>query len=832
MDKIKIRGARIHNLKDIDVDILKNRLILVTGLSGSGKSSLAFDIIFEEGRSRYLHSIGFPPKFEDEKPFDLIEGLSPTVAVEQRTLRAVNPRSTVGTRTKLYNFLRMLYAAEAELLCPICKEPVGKNLECEICGMSVDRLQIKHFSFNEPSGMCLNCKGRGYTRYFTEDLVVPDKEKTLVEITEDGSGCFADQLRFVEQLHRFYDFNPASAYKDLPDEVKEVFLYGSGKKLSFKWESKRFSGELEREYEGVIPHMERALKESKSSYRRKKISSNYMSKKVCEECHGYRINEQARETKINEKHIGELAMMPIDDLFIFIERIKEKNIQSPQGKALLNEIINGLQQMIDVGLPYLHLNRRLPSLSGGELQRLSLMTHLDAGLDSLIYVLDEPSMSLHELEKASLIKILQKLKKLGNTVIVVEHDKKFIEIADEIIDIGPRAGNHGGKIIYQGDLEGIKEIKVSLTGQFLNGKIKLPEKASENRRKIDDNTQFLRIKGASTNNLKNVNVNIPLGMMVGICGVSGSGKSSLIQETLVPLIKPYFKRGASHKNRSSEDELDSEENGEDLLEYSGIIEGWNNLDEVIIVDQKPIARVRTSTPCTYTGIWGRIRKIFAKTDLSKERGYSTGHFSYNSDKGRCPTCRGQGIQDLEISFLSNFEMPCRECKGKRYKPEILEVTYKGKKISDVLDMTVSEALDLFASNNRIANVLKILEDVGMGYITLGQPSPTLSGGEAQRVKLAKRLGSARKSKTLYILDEPTVGLSFYDAVKLMELLDRLVEEGNTVLIIEHDPEILSYVDYLIELGPQGGPRGGYIIAEGTVEEVKRNNKSKTAAFLI
>ncbi|MBD3198165.1 MAG: ATP-binding cassette domain-containing protein [Candidatus Lokiarchaeota archaeon] len=678
--------------------------------------------------------------------------------------------------------------------------------------------------------MCLNCKGRGYTRYFTEDLIIPDKDKTLVEITKAGSGCFADQIKFVEQLHKFYDFEPETAYKDLPEDVKEVFLYGSGKELSFDWESKRFTGELEMEYEGIIPHMERALKESKSAYRRKKISNNYMSKKICEDCNGFRINEQARTTKISGKHIGELAMLSIDELLELMNKLKYRENHTAQGNALINEILIGLEQMVNVGLSYLHLNRRLPTLSGGELQRLSLMTHLDAGLDSLIYVLDEPSMSLHEIEKASLINILKKLKDLGNTVLIVEHDKKFIEIADEIIDIGPEAGTNGGEVIYYGDLEGIKKVENSPTGKFLDGRLSLPQKNEDERRIINDKTLFLSIKGVSTNNLKNVEVKIPLGMMIGICGVSGSGKSSLIQDTLVPLIKPYFKRG-NNKTHNTPQNNDDEGEDDDLLEYSGNIDGWQHLDEIIIVDQKPIARVRTSTPCTYIEIWGKIRKLFSKTDLAKKRGYKAGHFSYNSDKGRCPACKGQGIQDLQISFLSSFEMQCKECKGLRYKPEIIEVEYKGKNISEVLNMTVSEALELFEDKRRIARVLRILEDVGMGYMTLGQPSPTLSGGEAQRVKLAKRLGKAKKSKTLYILDEPTVGLSFYDAIKLMELLERLVVEGNTVLIIEHDPDILSYVDYLIELGPEGGPKGGYVIAEGTPEEVKANQASKTGPYL-
>lgn len=831
MDEIKVVGARIHNLKNINVNIPKNKMILITGVSGSGKSSLAFDIVFDEGMNRYLQSIGFPPKFDDEKPFDMIEGLSPTVAVEQRTTRVFNPRSTVGTKTGIYGLLRMLYATEAVLLCPICKVPVKEDLECDLCGMVVERLQIKYFSFNEPSGMCLECRGRGYARHLTEKMIIQDYNRNLIQITKAGSAVFADQLRFVEQLGNFYDFDIKTPYKDLSDEIKRVFLYGSGKKLKFQWESKRFTGELESEFEGIIPHIKRALAESKSAYRRDKINKNYMSKSKCDECQGFRINEQARETKIADKHIGELAMMTIDELIEFLENLTEEQVKSPQGRAMVDNILQALKNLVDVGLSYIHMNRSLPTLSGGELQRLSLMTHLDGGLDSLVYILDEPSMSLHEREKDSLITLLQKLKELGNTVIVVEHDKRFIDVADVIIDIGPDAGINGGEIVYEGSLEGIKKVKKSHTGQFLAGNISLPEKSDDERKDIDKNTKFLTVKSAKTNNLKNITVKIPLGMMVGIAGVSGSGKSSLILDTLVPLLTPFFKRGAQQDKIKKNENGENDENGEGLLEYSGLVEGWKNIDGVVVVNQKPISRVRTSTPGSFIGIWDKIRNLFAKTPEAKKRKYAAGHFSYNSDKGRCPSCKGQGVQDLQISFMSSFTIPCKECKGMRYKPEIMEVKYKGKTISNVLDLTVSEALDLFKTQANISNVLKILVEIGMGYITLGQPAPTLSGGEAQRVKLAKELGKARKGNSLYILDEPTVGLSFYDAVKLIELLEKLVQEGNSIVIIEHDPDILSYTDYIIELGPEGGPKGGEVIAKGTPEEIKLEKGSKTAPYL-
>ncbi|MFX1236247.1 MAG: excinuclease ABC subunit UvrA [Promethearchaeota archaeon] len=831
MNEIRVVGAIIHNLKNIDVTIPKGKMILITGVSGSGKSSLAFDIIFDEGMNRYLQSIGFPPKFEDDKPFDMIEGLSPTVALEQRTTRVFNPRSTVGTKTGIYSLIRILYATEGILICPICKDPVNQSaLECESCGMVVDRKQIKHFSFNEPSGMCLACKGRGYETNFTEELIVRDYSRNLIQITKAGSGCFADQLKFVEQLPKFFDFDISTPYKDLPQEIKDLYLYGSkGKSFKFWWESKSFQGELERVFEGVIPHMKRAMTEGKSDYRRNKITKEYMSKKKCEECQGYRINEEAREINIAEKHIGELAMMTIEELKRFFNTLNDESLRTTHGKAILENILQGLDRMEQVGLSYLHLNRSLPTLSGGELQRLSLMTHLDGGLDSLIYVLDEPSMSLHEQEKDSLVHILQQLKDLGNTIIVVEHDKRFINLADQIIDIGPGAGIYGGEIVYQGPLEGIKKVKKSHTGQYLSGSVKLPVKKGDG---LDDNTKFLVLKNANTNNLKNLTVKFPLGLMVGIAGVSGSGKSSLILDTLVPLLNPLFKRGVQNQKRGKDKENgEEEENDEDLLEYSGKVEGWENFDGIIVVNQKPISRVRTSTPCSFIGIWDKIRKLFAKTADAKKNKYTAGHFSYNSDNGRCPACKGLGYQDLQVSFLTSFEIPCKECKGTRYKPEILEIQYKGHSIADILEMTINQALEVFKQHDSISKVLKILDEIGMGYIELGQPAPTLSGGEAQRIKLAKELGKIRKGKYLYILDEPTVGLSAYDAIKLMELLERLVQDGNTVLIIEHDVEILSFCDYIIELGPEGGPKGGKVIAQGTPEDIKSNKKSITGPYL-
>ncbi|MCW6109114.1 excinuclease ABC subunit UvrA [Clostridium sporogenes] len=831
MDEIKIVGARVHNLKNINVNIPKGNMIVITGVSGSGKSSLAFDVIFDEGINRYLQSVGFPPKFNEEKPFDLIEGLSPTIAIEQRISNVYNPRSTVGTKTGIYNLLRLLYSLEGILICPDCKNPV-LDLECESCGMVLERLPIKCFSFNDPSGLCFNCDGRGYTTHFSEESIVKDSSKNLLQITMEGKGSFANQVKYVEQLPNFFNFDINTPYRDLPDDVKNVFLYGSNQELNFRRESKRFSGDLSMTFEGIIPYLERVMSESKSTYRANKITKNYMVTKLCNECHGYRINENARGIKIAGKHIGELAMMTVENLTKFLNSLTSEHIKSSQGRAIVDSLSKSkLKILSDLGLSYIHMNRSLPTLSGGELQRISLMTHLDSGLDSLIYILDEPSMSLHEREKDYLIESIKKLKQLGNTVIIVEHDKRFMEIADRIIDIGPGAGVNGGEVVHNGSISDIKQIGKSHTGQYLSGKATFPKKTEGQRKKINAKTKFLVIKDAKTHNLKEIAVKIPLGMMVGIAGVSGSGKSSLIMDTLVPLLSSRFNKGSTQDKNFKNTINEGEDNSEQIIECSGVIEGYEHIDDLIVVNQSPLSRKRTSMPASFIGIWDMIRNIFANTLDAKERGYDSGHFSYNSEKGYCSSCRGKGIREFQISGMNNFATSCVECKGKRYKSEILEVKYKGKSISDVLDMTVYEAFDFFEGQTGIRKILSILIDIGMGYITLGQPSPTLSGGEAQRIKLAKELGKVRKGNSLYILDEPTVGLSFYDQTKLIDLLNKIVKEGNSVLIIEHNTNVLAYSDYIIELGPNGGPNGGEIIATGLPEEIINNPDSNTGEYL-
>ncbi|MFX1506779.1 MAG: excinuclease ABC subunit UvrA [Promethearchaeota archaeon] len=822
MNQIEVVGARIHNLKNINVNIPKNKIIVITGVSGSGKSSLAFDILFEEGMRRYLSSIGVPPKVEKEKPFDLLCGLSPTIAVEQRTARMVSPRSTVGTKTTIYTLLRHLFALESQKLCQICQVPVEADLYCPTCGMKATNLEIKHFSFNEPSGMCLECKGRGYIAEFREEKLIPDPNKNLLEICASGSAAFGDMKNFTIGLAELMEFDINTPYNELPQKIQDIFLYGTDKKMQFKWKSRRFEGLIEAKFEGIIPHLERAMTKTTSAYRRNKIEKNFMTKITCPDCHGFKVNEQARTALINGKHIGELGTMTIAELISFLKET-DSHLKTSHGKALKNEIVKRLEKSNLVGLSYLSLNRSMTTLSGGELQRLSLMSHLDAGLDSLIFILDEPSMGMHELEKNSLMTILTEIKDLGNSVILVEHDKNIISKADQIIDLGPGAGILGGEIVFQGSLEEIMKDDKSLTGQFMNGDLQLPQKNSAERRKLMQSTSFLVLKEVSTNNLKNIEVKVPLGIMVGIAGVSGSGKSSLISETLVPLLQEHF----NQKNGNGE-----EEGVVQIDEIQGKLSGWEEISDCIVVSQSPIGRTKTSNPVSYIGIWDDIRKLFAKQRLAKTRKYSPGHFSFNSDKGRCPHCKGGGFIDLQISFFTKIDLLCEECNGTGYLQEILEVKYRGRNIHEILNLTVNEALDVFKTEEKILNHLKILDDIGMGYITLGQPATTLSGGEAQRIKLAKELGRARKRKTLYVLDEPTTGLHYNDILKLIKLLDKLVDQGNTVLIIEHDIDVLSYVDYIIELGPEGGPAGGKIIATGSPEEIKKIKQSKIATFLV
>ncbi len=824
MDEIEIIGARLHNLKNINVNIPKNKIVAITGVSGSGKSSLAFDIIFQEGMRRYLQSIGFPPKVEKEKPFDSIKGLAPTIALEQRTLRWANPRSTVGTKSTIYTIMRHLYALEGKQNCPICKVPVNDELLCDTCGMQVENLEIKHFSFNEPSGMCLECRGRGYQMNLEEKKIIPDPSWSSLKIIKSGSAAFADLKNFWIGVGDALEFDINTPYNELPQKIQDILLYGTGEKLKLKWKSRRFEGIIEAKFEGIIPHLERAMAQSTSAYRRNKIEKGYMSKVTCEVCGGYRVNERARNSLIAGKHIGELAELTIDELIEFLTTINEDNFKTGQGQLLKSGILKRLQKFKLVGLSYLTLNRRIPTLSGGELQRLSFQNQLESELNGLVYILDEPTLGMHEIEKKNLDLMINELKSLGNSIIVVEHDRNIIEIADHVIDIGPGPGIEGGQIVFEGTVDDIKKEENSYTGKYLAGELDFPAKSLEERRQVTVKTSKLLLEDVETNNLKKIQAEIPLGVMVGVAGVSGSGKSSLISDTLVPLLKEHFSKKPDDKNGDEEETLH-------LDHIKGKLSGWEAVADCVVVTQAPIGRTRTSNPISYIGIWDDIRKLFAKQPSAKKKKFSAGHFSFNSDKGRCPACKGLGVRDLQISFLSSVDIPCEECEGTGYRPEIIEVKFKGKNIHDVLNLTVKEALDLFKGEQKIIKYLGVLNEIGMGYITLGQSAITLSGGEAQRIKLAKELAKTKKRGTIYVLDEPTTGLHAADISKLITILDKLVEQGNTVIIIEHDIDVINYMDWIIELGPEGGPNGGEIIAAGPPEAIATNKISKTGPFL-
>ncbi|HMF33155.1 MAG TPA: excinuclease ABC subunit UvrA, partial [Candidatus Lokiarchaeia archaeon] len=813
----------------------------------SGKSSLAFDLIFEVGRTRYLQAIGVPARDVEEKHFDLVEGLAPTIAVEQRTLRLANPRSTVGTKTQIYNVLRMLYASEAQILCPICKDPVPRpSLECPTCGMAAESMEIKNFSFNEKSGMCLTCQGRGSIMEFRESYIVSDPSRNIVQICAAASGSFADLKTWLPGLAEYFEFDVKTPWADLPDKAKHAFLSGMEEEIAHQYESKRFQGQINKRFEGVIPHLKRAMETSKSEYRKNKIAKNYMSNAPCPDCHGFRVNDRAREARLGGLHIGEAANLTMGELQTFLERLLHEwkdDHGSPlgHGKALVGAILPLIGHMQDVGLGYLALNREIPSLSGGEKQRLLLASHLGAELDSLIYVLDEPTMGLHEVEKEALAKALVGLRDLGNSVLLVEHDRHLIEKADQIIDIGPGAGTEGGELVFQGTLDELRACPSSITGQYLAGTLKIPHKIASERRVVSAETPRLVVKNASANNLKNITVAFPTGVLIGIAGVSGSGKSSLIIDSLVPLLKQRIaqervarKKTKNGKKKSTKEVVEEEE---DDFEYSataqlsGDLEGWDLFSRCYVAGQGPIGRTRKSNPASYTGVWDKIRNLFAEQPEARKRRYTASHFSFNSESGRCPACNGDGTESVKIAFLEDLDVPCPECHGTRYLPEVLEVTYRGKNISDVLNLTVTEALELFVAEEGIMQILGLLAEIGMGYITLGQPATTLSGGEGQRIKLARELSKAREGDALFVLDEPSTGLHFHDVGKLLHLLDRLAGQGNTVVVIEHDLDILAFMDWIIELGPEGGPYGGEIIAEGTPEDIAASAASKTGSYI-
>ncbi|MBP1926773.1 excinuclease ABC subunit A [Sedimentibacter acidaminivorans] len=932
MDKIIIRGAKENNLKNIDVELPRDKFIVFTGLSGSGKSSLAFDTIYAEGQRRYVESLSsYARQFlgQMEKPdVEFIEGLSPAISIDQKTTNR-NPRSTVGTVTEIYDYFRLLFARVGTPHCPKCGKPITTqtidqitdqileyeektriqilaplvrgakgthkkvlsdikkdgyvrvrvdgeiidlddeisiaknkkhNIEvvidriiikdgiqkrlvdsvetalllsegmvlidvmgqqeylmstkfaCTDCGIGFGEISPRMFSFNNPFGMCETCNGLGIKKEIDIDLIIPDWTKSIADraITPYGADEDGYYYQIFKAIGDYYDFDVTRPISDAPKEFLDEVLYGTnGREITIDFVSK-FQGPkvYTKEFEGVVKNLERRYIETHSAEMRERIEE-YMDDTPCPDCHGARLNDISLAVKIGDKNIYEVTKLSVVKLLKFFSELNLSEKQRVIGEQILKEINSRLNFLSDVGLTYLTLDRNASTLSGGESQRIRLATQIGSSLVGVLYVLDEPSIGLHQRDNSMLIKTLRNLTDLGNTLIVVEHDEETMESSDYILDIGPGAGVHGGEIVAQGTFEDIKNSEHSITGQYLSGRKKI--EVPDSRRQLND--KFIEIKGARENNLKNIDVKIPLGMMCCITGVSGSGKSSLINEILCKRIHQKL-----FKNRNRPGKYDE-------------MFGVEHIDKIISIDQSPIGRTPRSNPATYTGVFDYIRDIFSMTLEAKERGYKKGRFSFNVKGGRCEACRGDGILKIEMHFLPDVYVPCEVCKGKRYNRETLEVKYKGKNISDVLDMTVEEALDYFENIPKIKNKIQTMMDVGLGYIKLGQPSTELSGGEAQRIKLAYELSKRSTGKTLYVLDEPTTGLHIADIHMLIEVLNRLVEAGNSVVVIEHNLDVIKTADYIIDLGPEGGDGGGTIVAQGTPEEVAKVKKSYTGQYL-
>ncbi len=935
MDTIRIRGARTHNLKNIDLDLPRDKLIVITGLSGSGKSSLAFDTIYAEGQRRYVESLSaYARQFLSvmEKPdVDHIEGLSPAIAIEQKAT-SHNPRSTVGTITEIYDYLRLLFARvgtprcpehgiplEAQtvsqmtdavlaldpetrfmLLAPIVRERKGEHVQifeqlraqgfvrarvdgevyeldavpslalrqkhtieavidrfrpredikqrlaesfetalrlgegiailanldnpksaettfssrfsCPICDYSLSELEPRLFSFNSPVGACPGCDGLGITQFFDPSRVVVNPQLSLAAGAVRGwdrRNQYYFQL--IQSLAKHYKFDVDTPWHDLPENTRHHVLYGSGdEQISFRYVTGA-SGAVTRRhrFEGIVPNLERRYKETESPAVREELAK-FISERACPDCNGQRLNRSARNVFVGDRNLPELTALPIDQSLDFFKTLKLAGWRGEIATKIVKEIRERLHFLVDVGLDYLTLDRQADSLSGGEAQRIRLASQIGAGLVGVMYVLDEPSIGLHQRDNERLLGTLNRLRDLGNTVIVVEHDEDAIRTADHIVDIGPGAGVHGGEVVAQGTYQDIIKSKRSLTGQYMSGRkrIEIPKK----RRKPDDE-KMLRIVGASGNNLHDVDLEIPAGLFVCVTGVSGSGKSTLINDTL-------YRHAAAELNGANEKPAPFRD-----------VEGLDLFDKVVDIDQSPIGRTPRSNPATYTGLFTPLRELYAQVPEARQRGYGPGRFSFNVKGGRCEACEGDGMIKVEMHFLPDVYVPCDVCHGKRYNRETLEITYKGHNISDVLEMTVEDAFKLFEPVPALARKLETLIAVGLSYIKLGQSATTLSGGEAQRVKLSRELSKRDTGRTLYILDEPTTGLHFHDIEQLLGVLHRLADDGNTVVVIEHNLDVIKTADWIIDLGPDGGERGGRIIATGTPEDIAKAKQSYTGHFL-
>ena len=931
---IKIRGANEHNLKNLSVDIPRNELVVLTGLSGSGKSSLAFDTIYAEGQRRYMESLSsYARQFlgQMEKPdVESIEGLSPAISIDQKSTNR-NPRSTVGTVTEIYDYLRLLYARIGIPHCPKCGKEIRKqtidqmvdhlmslgegtrlqllapvvrgrkgehvklleqakrsgyvrvrvdgnmydlseeikldknkkhNIEivvdrlvirdgiqkrltdsienvmhaseglmivdvvggepmnfsqsfsCPDCGISVDEVEPRSFSFNNPFGACPDCFGLGYKMEFDEDLIIPDKSLSINQgaITVLGWQSCMDKGSFtgsiLNALAREYQFSLDTPFQDYPKEIHDILIYGTGgKEVKVYYKGQRGEGIYDVAFEGLLRNVERRYKETFSESSKAEYET-FMRISPCPSCKGQRLKKESLAVTVGDKNIFEATNVSIVKFREFIDGLKLTPMQEAIGSSILKEIRARITFLIDVGLEYLSLSRATGTLSGGEAQRIRLATQIGSGLVGVAYILDEPSIGLHQRDNDKLLKTLMHLRDLGNSVLVVEHDEDTMRAADCVVDIGPGAGEHGGQVVAIGTAEEIMKNPDSITGAYLSGRLNIP--VPRERRKP---TGWLTVRGAAENNLKDIDVEIPLGIMTCVTGVSGSGKSSLVNEILYKSLAKKLNRARTIPGRHKK------------------IEGVEQLDKIIAIDQSPIGRTPRSNPATYTGVFDQIRDLFASTADAKAKGYSKGRFSFNVKGGRCEACSGDGIIKIEMHFLPDVYVPCEVCGGKRYNRETLDVKYKGKNIYDVLDMTVEEALKFFENVPSIRRKIETLYDVGLSYIKLGQPSTTLSGGEAQRIKLATELSRRGTGKTIYILDEPTTGLHFADVHKLIEILRRLSDGGNTVVVIEHNLDVIKTADYIIDIGPEGGDRGGTVIATGTPEEVASNPVSYTGAYV-